>query len=188
VRIVDMEDTAFKIYSYFISKIYGREFFDLHPSDRHKKTLSWFLFPDITKEYIYDYCLFQFHYMMSKSPRYKEQRIPFGTIFGKKGIERYKEKKDGYMHYAEIAMETYGIDRNDILFEPEKLRLSTELIEQEEKEKARFFNTVSGFAHCLVTTSLFHGRSVHCLRCNYSGKCKAFMKKNFFPIFVDRKL
>ena len=181
-----MQSPLIEIYNYFTSKIYKTEFFDLFVTDNHKKIIS--NFPDTSKEYVFDFCIFQFNYMLSKSPRLKEHRMPFQTVFSKKGIERYKNKKDGYMHYAYANMETYGINRADILAEKEILRTSTEIIQVEEKEKGRFFNTGNGLSHCILSTSLYNGKSLYCIRCKFSKQCKQVLKKQYFPIYIDRKL
>jgi hypothetical protein len=192
-----MKRDIIELYSYFVSKLYSGqsyEFFSLKVTERHRRIIIDFLcnlsmrvdIDDVDTDYLFDYCSFQFEYMFSKMPRYKESRIPLQQIFNKTGIERWLNRTDGYMYYVGESLQEKGIDRSEINISGIELKSPTELIDIEEKEKERYHNQDNGFAHCIISTSLFNHKSMNCQMCRYKHACKALLKKQYLPIYVDR--
>lgn len=190
-----MKRDIVELYSYFISKVYyhkSYEFFKVRLTDSINRSMVNFLIElsindiEVSRDYLFDYCGFQFEYMLSKVPRYKENRIPFTQIFNKVGIQRWIDKKEGYMYYVGESLRKKGIDRSDIIPPAIVIRDPKDLIKIEEIEKQRFLNSEKGLSHCLISTSLYNSNSSICLGCVNRDRCKILLKENYISIYIDR--
>lgn len=189
-----MKRDLIELYSYFTRKLYGYEFFYLKLTDNHRRTLINFLVESfrlvdsyqLDRDYFFDYCSFQFEYLPSKLPRYKEKRIPVNQIFNKVALNRWLEKNDNYMYYVHENLRNKGIFKEEIVYKVNSKVSAISTIPTEEREKQRFHNTVNGLSHCILATSLYNHNSSWCMSCKFADSCKKLLRVNLLPIYVDR--
>lgn len=190
-----MKRSIFEIYSYFVSKVYSQnyQYFYLNPSKKQIRAAIDFSVALITlqqridRDYLFDYCAYQFDWILKKNPRYNETRVPFHQVFSKTSIDRWLDVDEGYMYYISSELHEKGIKREDVVKVHVHSRTPIELIEVEEIEKQRFHNSERGFAHCLLFTTLYNPKSISCLRCSYNIECQELQKKKSPAVWYDRK-
>lgn len=181
----------FKIYYKKVSK---KDNFKLFMSDNRAKMIENFIqsFKSITKskilqeEYLSKYFDYQFNYWYKRDAKYGQgTSIQLEWIIGKKAIKRWEEVDKKYLTW--IISKNLKKDHKILIKKKQnKDYIVTELNEVDELEKQRSFNTVKGFWNCLINTTLYNHKSIHCMECNKSSKCKDLLEKKHPLIFKKR--
>lgn len=134
-----------KLYKFFIENI--SDFVDL-------KSIGF--------DWIWDYIVYQFEYWSSK-------KTPIGTfnqswVFGKKAIDRWKNKNNSWQFFNQKFLNSYGIEKPIHYF-------SAALKEKWEEVRAINFGTPQGFINCQLD-SIFDNESKYCKVCVYAEICE----------------
>lgn len=157
-------------------------------------------------DFFLDYFLFHFCFWsdVKKGKSNKTSRsgiwdtsIPMlNWIVGKKGFERWKNKKDNWkfwvrkngitipndLLFAKNTLESLtkkinvkmANDKVYVNFKPEHFELLNDF---EEQDKELFHNTEFGLVNCSQNTSLYNRKSSWCVKCRSAKKCKLMLRE-----------
>lgn len=124
-----------------------------------------------------DYSSFAWNYWLGNTEGGSPKRkVKIGWIVGPKMIDRWLNKKDHYSNSYEYRLYSkINTNKSKIRSELESLFSvdgQSDLSIAEENEKVRFENSLAQLYHCLMNTSMFNSKSIHCLVCKEKIRCK----------------
>lgn len=131
---------------------------------------------------------FQFNYWYRKDSKYgKGVGIQIEWIIGKQAVERWK--KANKKHLTFIVSKNLKAD-NDFKIKGIQKENWRELIinvsPTEEIIKSKFINEEIGFELCSLNTNLYNHKSLNCMVCLFSEKCKETLKILYPKIYQIR--
>lgn len=136
---------------------------------------------------------YQFNYWYKHDSKYgKGTSIQIEWIIGSKAIERWESRTEKQKKKTDFIIRKNlkkDVKFSEVVDKEESnnyKKLLIELRDNEEDEKSRFHNTSKGFGYCLVSTTLYNHKSKNCLLCDFSDKCKDYLKKNLNKVYKAR--
>lgn len=99
----------------------------------------------------------------------------------KKKFIKYRISRELHLHLSNIFAADKKVTVNNFY-----RGLVTSLIETEELEKQRHYNTKVGYLHCADMTTLYNPVSEFCNGCSFKGDCIKRLKANFSNIYKTR--
>jgi len=112
------------------------------------------------EDWLYSFIIFQFSYYDGQKTRF--DRIYTNWIFGEKALERWRDRTEAQIYYADQYKVKLGVRR-------EREKLSAK--EYMNRERLRFDDNARQFIHC-NELSLFDKKSVFCNNCIFFISCQ----------------
>lgn len=196
------------LYEYFYQRKYNAPSYQFKPTDKALFKIDDFLvrldkqynLHTLGKKFLSNYFIFQFnrtHKQVFNRFASRDRsggikvagRIQIYDIIGKQAFQYWLDrdiKFDFILADSEFSKE-YKISLLEInlLIDNEEEEKKS-IIQAEEIEKKRFFNSSRGFLNCIEKTSLYNHRSVNCLVCQFRKDCKQMLQNNYSHIYIKR--
>lgn len=189
---LDYHRTIAQLFDYFYAKKYrAQRHFKLDlDRNKHRAKIDGFVqllanhfqLPSIGVNYLLDYFAYAFAYWHTKETK---RTITLNWIIGKKTFNRWLTRKEGTDYWTEQFLLEFGIDFNAIrhrLAEPDLLSATDQA---EELEKTRFKGDAQLY-HCLLHTTLYNHKSVHCIVCPTRVMCKKLLQIHSPRLYTAR--
>ena len=161
-----------------------------------------------TIDWLFDYFNFQFNLWdfikaSNEAKTGKSYKIMLHWMLGKKGLNRFlkKDSKDEYFYHSSF-LPKYNIRKKDLINHLDNLDLLVienkisnskdvvmvinPLIDREEREKKKYFNTTRGFYNCLQETTLFKFISPSCKKCKFKSSCRKVLRREYPTLYQKR--
>lgn len=134
-----------------------------------------------------DYVIFQMH--KNRNSIYHEQLAY--TSFLKTAFSKYlRMSSSKKMYFEDNWLKSVGLDRGQIrkMMRTKGSRTLSKFNnpEYEERTKRRHLNSPSGFASCLVSTTLWSPKSESCAQCKFSETCKKTLQRKIPELYKLR--
>jgi len=133
-------------------------------------------------EFLQRYTEFQFNqYMAFKSADENKWKVGLVTwIYGPKAWDRWKTSNDYNRLKRTLDFKVETETRHKVEKDNASERANTliEIYDFEEREKHRYYNEEEGLAWCVLSTTMYNGKSDLCLGCNNKEDCKEILKQN----------
>lgn len=190
---MDYRKTVVRLYEYFYQKKYKRSYkIDLDQAGQ-RKLIDNFIkllasqvgLNSIGYNIICDQISYAFGYWNSKKTK---RDISLNWIIGKKTVNRWLERKEGTDYYTEQFLFENSIDLSSLkqqLAEQDSQEEQPILNPAEELEKTRFKGAAQLY-HCSQFTTLYHHKSLNCLKCSNRSACKKLLKDTNPRLFSKR--
>lgn len=190
---MNYHNAVVRLYEHFYNKKYKSHFkVDLDKAGQRKlvdnfiKLLAQqFGIHSVGYNMICDAISYSFSYWSSKNTK---RTISLNWIIGKKTITRWLERKEGTDYYTEQFLFENSIDLSSLkqqLAEQDVQEDKPILDPSEELEKARFTGQAQLY-HCSQFTTLYHHKSIICLKCGNRAACKKLLKDTKPRLFSKR--
>lgn len=179
-----MKESVVRFYVYFYNKVSGRVASGL--KDTELKMIDKFLVSigsSAGESFLFKYMCYQFYYWHNLDTRLGKGIIPIAWVVGDKAFKRWSDGDHWYQHSA-VLHTKFGILRSDLIkVVPEGILLT---YDNEEKDKALYYNTAKGLIFCSDYTSMYHPNSPVCKSCVNSSDCIDIMKRTLSSVYKNR--
>jgi hypothetical protein len=184
-----LTNITFNFFEYFVRVVYKHPNFELKRSDLQKTQIKN-LFkrrrsksPIISPGFLFEFLAYQFEYQLKYGKFSVERnRVMLNWITGEKPVKRWWNKPVSYKYYIQKnVLGPYGITKNDIFNYAgvDQENDQVKLLQHEETERGKFYNSIRGLAWCIEATSLYHPGSKWCKDCFNKNPCKILLKDNY---------
>lgn len=138
------------------------------------------------ENFLWQYYVFQFKYWKNIE-EVRSKRIDLSYVIGKRALERYLERDQEFDW--QIGQDSNAYDRNDFretIGYQEKVE--SVIFDSDDIYREQYFNQELGLSNCIVSTTLYNGKSEFCKKCNYVEDCKLVQKRKYPNIYKNRKI
>lgn len=119
--------------------------------------------------FIVEFVVFQFAYYTDQTTKVK---IQTNWVFGKKAIERWKNKDiENYLYFLDVYLQKFGTSLIELKKTVTKKKETVYDYKHEDIERKRFYGTPKGLLHCLTFTTGFR-KCIICIECNNRQECE----------------
>lgn len=187
---MNLRDRIVELFEEIIQKVSGDKNYSLKSQKTNKSIVDSFItlldedygIESVGEYLLYQYFSFQLNYWCEKDTRFGK-KFQLGWFIGKKAYERWQNKTELELYHSYKTASKYNFyyKHKTGSFVDDKIR------EYEEIEKKRFDGD-ERIANCLQTTTLYHPKSINCIRCSEKKLCKELLKENYPNIYILRGL
>lgn len=190
---MDYYKAVAKLFDHFNSKVFKSSYRIDLDKNNHRRLIdnfvkllaSQFGLHSIGYNTLLDCFQYSFFYWNGKKTK---RQLSLNWIIGRKTVTRWLEKKDGTQYHIDNFIKEYDIDINLLkqqLAEQDNQEEQPILNPAEELEKTRFKGAAQLY-HCSQFTTLYHHKSIICLKCGNRAACKKLLKDTKPRLFSKR--
>lgn len=187
-----IKDQIIHLYETLFSKVSGYREYSFSPTPQQQKQVENFIAllskkigeNAIDSGFIFDFMCFQFNLRKDQKTRFGKGMVMLNHVIGKKAVELWIKKGDGWKFHVERFIKEYKIPRP---VEDVKMIYDIPKI-GEERTRAMFLNQEEGLEVCVNNTTLFHPSSEFCPKCLVKLECQNIQSDIYPEIYHKRKI
>ena len=165
-------------------------------------------FENLGSEFFVDYFYFHFDFWHGRDTIMNNGGVPFlNWCVGKKGFSRWKNRSKSWKYFARKKLGTIPDDirislnlGGNITRKVDKISSSSKISVNfkeshflklnsfEEQDKKLFYGKSEGYLNCIAFTTLYNRKSMLCVRCKFTKKCRMQLKQDYPEIYEIRNV
>lgn len=199
--MVDKErlvDIVFDTFEYFSQRFSHNEDFVVYRGEKQCKIVSKFVntllkkHGQIGSDYLFRFFSYQFEMRRQWSKfEFGQRKVMLNWVVGEKSLQYWEKKPDEYWYFVQTGLlKFFSITKEDYMkhIGVQEEHVYGVLYDSEELDRGRFFNTYKGFRLCIDCTTLFHSKSLYCVKCLYQEDCKKLQIEKYPHILQNCEL